>query len=245
MNKKVLMFHDVYRDSCAESGFQSIGANHYKINETLFTEQLKSFSRSSLIWTFDDGGVSFYSVIAPLLEQYNLRGHFFVVTDCIGSEGFLSAEQIRELYNRGHVIGSHSASHPENLGSLSYEARKEEWTKSVTFLNGLIGTQITEVSIPNGYFDFGDIPVLRELGISKVYTSSLLDDYEKGSIQVVGRIGIDSSFSPLRIKQILSGGWLYKRLIVRQKVLCLLKRIMGHNYLTVKAFVRRLGKEQL
>ena len=242
MNNAVLMFHDVYRDSCTESGFQSIGANHYKISEALFAEQLDSLSKSSLIWTFDDGGVSFYNVIAPLLEQYNLRGHFFVVTDCIGSEGFLSIEQSRDLHNRGHIIGSHSSSHPENLLSLSYDERKEEWTKSVDFLNSVIGSQVTEVSIPNGYFDDGDIPLFRELGITKIYTSSLSDTYEKETIRVIGRVGIDMSFSPRKIKQVISGGWLFKRLVLREKMLDLLKRIMGQNYMKCKAFIRALGK---
>ena len=230
MMDSVLMFHDVYRDSFSESGFQSAGANHYKITEALFVEQLDSLSVLPLTWTFDDGGASSYSVIAPLLEQYNLKGHFFIVTDRIGSEGFLSTNQIRDLYNRGHIIGSHSRSHPENLKSLSYEERKKEWTESVLLLNSLIESQINE----------NDIAVLRELGITKVYTSSLLDDYVDNTIHVLGRIGIDPSFSSRKINRILSGGCFSHMLILRQRLLSALKCVLGHHYLKLKSFIRTL-----
>src|SRR5688500_1011395 len=62
--------------------------------------------------TVDDGGVSYLTLMADRLEQRGWRGHCFVSTDLIGRRGFLTAAQIRELDARGHVIGSHSASHP-------------------------------------------------------------------------------------------------------------------------------------
>ena len=40
MKQTVLMYHDVFRDSVKESGFQTDGANHYKITEAAFSEQL-------------------------------------------------------------------------------------------------------------------------------------------------------------------------------------------------------------
>ena len=70
-------------------------------------------------FTFDDGGVSYYTVVADRLEAQGWRGHCFVSTDFIGQRGFLTAAQIRELDARGHVIGSHSASHPARFSTLT------------------------------------------------------------------------------------------------------------------------------
>ena len=67
--------------------------------------------------TVDDGGVSYYTVVADRLERLGWRGHCFVTTDMIGQRGFLTRRQIRELDGRGHIIGSHSASHPTRCGS--------------------------------------------------------------------------------------------------------------------------------
>ena len=41
MENVVLMYHDVYKTSVKESGFQTDGANHYKITEASFEDQLQ------------------------------------------------------------------------------------------------------------------------------------------------------------------------------------------------------------
>lgn len=240
MKLGVLMYHDVYRDAFDESGFQSLGANHYKISEALFKEHLEALSGLALSWTFDDGGVSVFNIIAPLLEKYGLRGHFFIVTNCIGLEGFLSKEQILELYNRGHIIGSHSSSHPEIFIKLTTEEKKKEWLESIRCLSSIIGSEITEVSIPNGYFEKKDLNLFRDLGIMKVYTSSLVDNYKDNTLQVIGRISIDASFTSSRILRLLSGGWCFMVSVIRQKVLSFLKGLLGNYYLIVKAFIRKM-----
>src|SRR4029077_10963083 len=72
-----------------------------------------------LILTFDDGGVSAYNCTGDILEQFGWHGHFFVSTNYIGTRGFVSPAQIRTLRKRGHVIGSHSCSHPERMSHYS------------------------------------------------------------------------------------------------------------------------------
>ena len=67
--------------------------------------------------TFDDGGISFYTLIADRLEALGWRAHCFVPTDIIGRPGFLTRAQIQELDRRGHHIGSHSASHPARISA--------------------------------------------------------------------------------------------------------------------------------
>src|SRR5579884_7671 len=58
--------------------------------------------------TFDDGTRGAYALGAQGLEQHGWRGHFFVTTDWIGQNGFMEREQILDLHNRGHIIGSHT-----------------------------------------------------------------------------------------------------------------------------------------
>ena len=71
------------------------------------------------LMTVDDGGVSYYTLVADRLEARGWRGHCFVSTDAIGTRGFLTASQLRELDTRGHVIGSHSASHPARFSACA------------------------------------------------------------------------------------------------------------------------------
>src|SRR4051812_33126946 len=62
--------------------------------------------------TFDDGAESAYTFVAGLLEERGWRGHFFIITNWIGRPGYVDRRQIRELHSRGHVIGSHTCTHP-------------------------------------------------------------------------------------------------------------------------------------
>ena len=242
MEKKiVLMYHDVYADSPDESGFNSRGANTYKITAYRFEEHLKVVKQicPNIIFTFDDGGVSFYTVIAPLLEKYGFVGLFFIATDYIDTEGFLKSEQIKALAQRGHVIGAHSASHPENMTNLSIEERKGEWFKSIKKLSSIIGKEVSVVSIPNGYYKREDLAVLKSVGVKKVYTSSIFDNKQNGNLTIIGRVTIHGDISTFKFRELIERRRAYWVLVIRQIIITVIKKILGDNYLLFKRWLRR------
>ena len=102
--------------------------------------------------TVDDGGVSYYTMLADRLEARGWRGYCFVSTNQIGTRGFLDAAQIRELDQRGHLIGSHSASHPTRFSACTPEQMREEWTISRQVLEDILGHDVTLASVPGGYY---------------------------------------------------------------------------------------------
>src|SRR2546428_2573847 len=55
--------------------------------------------------TFDDGGASAMTA-ADALERHGFNGHFFITANYIGTRGFVTGQNLRELRERGHVIGS-------------------------------------------------------------------------------------------------------------------------------------------
>lgn len=236
------MYHDVYKTSVKESGFQTDGANHYKVSEASFERQMVQFKELPVTLTFDDGGVSFYTIIAPILDKYGFHGRFYIATDRIGTEGFMTEEQIRDLHQKGHVIGSHSSSHPSDFRELSLEARKIEWGKSVQRLSEIIGEPIKEVSIPNGFLQEEDLPIFKSLGIATIYTSKLGENRQCDGMDIVGRIGIDNSMSAQRIVKIISGGFTYKVMLVKQKGLSILKAVLGNQYIKMKKKFRKIHK---
>lgn len=163
------MYHDVVAGDNADlSGFPGPAAALYKLSQPMFERHLDAiaatgripqvvslggeFSRTPLFLTFDDGGVSAAEVIAPLLEQRGWRGHFFMTTDCIGHPGFLSPHQLRELAAHGHVVGSHSASHPTPISQLSRSKLMKEWSSSRARLEDILGTRVETASVPGGYY---------------------------------------------------------------------------------------------
>src|SRR5207244_1554243 len=82
-----------------------------------------------LVFTFDDGGASAMRA-AELLDTRGFAGHFLITTNYIGTRGFVTERDIRELARRGHTVGSHSCSHPLRMGHCSWTQLMEEWTDS-------------------------------------------------------------------------------------------------------------------
>src|SRR5262249_55725103 len=121
--------------------------------------------------TFDDGGVSSYTPIADQLELIGWRAHFFITTDYIGAPAFMSREQIRDLHRRGHVIGSHSCSHPLRFASRPDAERRREWSVSVSVLSDLLGARVRVASVPGGQYSRKVAEAAADTGIEALFTS--------------------------------------------------------------------------
>jgi peptidoglycan/xylan/chitin deacetylase (PgdA/CDA1 family) len=219
------MYHDVVPPGgWASSGFPGAGADIYKLERDDFARHLAairaarpnappalasdpspSASACPLYLTFDDGGSSALTEIAPLLEQYGWRGHFFVTTGRIGAPGFLTAAGIREL-DRGHTIGSHSCSHPPRISACSWDEIRREWTESVRVLAELLGKPIPTASVPGGFFSRRVAEAAALAGIEILFTSepttriATLDH-----CRILGRYGIWRGMPPAVSGQIAAG----------------------------------------
>src|SRR5205085_8558477 len=102
--------------------------------------------------TFDDGGRSALAV-GDELRRRGYWGHFFVVTSLIGTRTFLSPAEVRYLRSCGHVVGSHSHTHPDIFRDLPRERMLEEWRVSADLLATLLGERCGAAAVPGG-----DIP---------------------------------------------------------------------------------------
>jgi peptidoglycan/xylan/chitin deacetylase (PgdA/CDA1 family) len=186
-----IMFHDVVEeDRWDSSGFPGGSAALYKLSRKEFEKHLDAihavlpagsvktindldhgFDQRCVFLTFDDGGICAHTIIADLLEQRGWRGHFFIPTLYIGTPGFLNVEHLVDLHRRGHIIGSHSSSHPTRITSLSDQRIADEWRESVRTLSQILGTEVTSASMPQGYYSRRLLGAAREAGIRTAFTS--------------------------------------------------------------------------
>jgi peptidoglycan/xylan/chitin deacetylase (PgdA/CDA1 family) len=72
--------------------------------------------KSAFTFTFDDGFISQYNYVKPILESFGFRGTFFIISgsmneDLPGIWRYGSWKQFREMAIGGHEIGSHSVRH--------------------------------------------------------------------------------------------------------------------------------------
>ena len=132
-----------------------------------------------------------------MLEHYGWRGYFFVTTDWIGRPGFLNAEQIRELDQRGHIIGSHSCSHPTRMAREPWERLMAEWKESTERLKAIVGHRVTVASVPGGYYSRRVAEAATEAGIETLFTSEpTAAVHTVNGCRVLGRYAIMQGMGP-------------------------------------------------
>jgi peptidoglycan/xylan/chitin deacetylase (PgdA/CDA1 family) len=186
-----LEYHDVVDPADFDaSGFQGAGPASYKLTPEVFARHLQAIEQAvktvpgratdwlaspadsrPLFLTFDDGGVGAYTHIADALEDRGWRGHFFVTTGRLGSPAFLTPSQIRHLEQRGHVIGTHSCSHPARLGACPREQILGEWQRSIHTLEDIMGTAVVTGSVPGGFYTAAVGEAAADAGLRVLFTS--------------------------------------------------------------------------
>jgi peptidoglycan/xylan/chitin deacetylase (PgdA/CDA1 family) len=191
MQALAIMYHDVVENGdFASSGFPGEAAHVYKLRREDFELHLEAIRAATgqdrvstiarrrelagappVFLTFDDGGVTFFSPIAEMLERFGWRGHFFITTDRIGEPGFVSETQLRELHRRGHVIGSHSCSHPSRMAALAPAELDREWRQSVARLAGILGETVRVAYVPGGFYSRRVGAAAAAAGIEVLFTS--------------------------------------------------------------------------
>jgi len=205
MKATSLMYHDVFEgDDPDSTGFPGGAAALYKLPRAAFERHLEAIAAAGgrpqvagaegwnsgqpLFLTFDDGGVSASTVIAPLLEKYQWRGHFFMTTNWIGRPGFLSTDQLRELARQGHVIGTHSSSHATVMSALSRSELLEEWSSSRARLEDILGARVEVASVPGGYYSAAVGETAAEAGIRILfYSHPTIQAHRVAGCWVLGR----------------------------------------------------------
>jgi peptidoglycan/xylan/chitin deacetylase (PgdA/CDA1 family) len=186
-----LMFHDVVEDGRDDvSGFPGRAAARYKLTWPDFERHLAAIAEVGrpppsrvggpddeappdaipLLLTFDDGGASALA-IGQALARRNWYGHFFVTAEYVARRGFLCADEIRALRELGHVIGSHSWSHPGRMSACTSAQLLEEWSRSSEALAEIVGQPIVVASVPGGYFSRRVAVAAAAAGIRVLFTS--------------------------------------------------------------------------
>ena len=189
-----LMYHDIVCAGAEDaSGFGGRDAALYKVTPERFAEHLAAIARAgarNTVLTFDDGGLSAMRA-ADGLEQHGLVGHFFMTVDYIGALGFLTRGDLRQLHARGHVVGSHSCSHPLRMGHCARSRLFYEWRQSRAVLSDLIGANVLTASVPGGDFAWPVAETAAEAGFATLFTSEPTTIvHALGGLTVHGRFAI-------------------------------------------------------
>ena len=227
-------YHEVTDDPAA-AGFQRPGALPYKHAPAAFARDLDAIARGPhapkrvtdldlgaagrhVVLTFDDGGKSAVA-IADALAARGWKGHFFIVTGLIGTRTFLTAQEVRSLRQGGHVVGSHSETHPDIFREQPFDRMVEEWRVSRDRLAQLLGEPCETASVPGGdssplVFKSADVA-----GLTYLFTSEpVLTPARVGTCWILGRYMPKAWTPAARIGELAAfRGWRSALLVRRLK----------------------------
>jgi len=210
MRYLALCYHDVAPHG-VRSGFQSPDADTYKLSVDRFQEHLRAIIMRSddspfhILLTFDDGGAG-ACYTADIIEKAGFHGYFFITSNLIGRPGFVTPAQICELHSRGHIIGSHGATHRGRMSRMPLETLNGEWSDSVAALADITSASIRTGSVPSGYYAPRVAQAAAAQGIRQVFTQQpTTRSKESFGCEVVGRFTMRSWTPASRVASLARG----------------------------------------
>lgn len=227
-------YHEVTEEPLT-SGFVRRGAVRFTLTPRAFATQLDRMAAEArrawliteldltrperrLLLTFDDGGRS-AMYAADELERRGWRGHFFVITGRLGERTFLGAGDLRELHARGHLVGSHTHTHPDIIRELPPARLRDEWRLSVDHLNQLLGAPCVAGAVPGGHTSRAVELAAGEAGLRFLFTCTPTTRPQRvGGCWVLGRVLVRRTTSPAAIAALAAfRGWERAFLVRRGK----------------------------
>lgn len=198
------LYHDV-TDDPSQSGFQRPTAMRYKQTRKAFASHLHGIATGGLtpervsdlnfehpgkhvLITFDDGGKGALHA-AEELNRRGWKGHFFITTSLLGTRTFLDTAELRYLHSCGHIIGTHSHTHPDIFKAIPYRQMVQEWRVSSNLLSDLLGAPCFSGSVPGGDVSRRVFQSAHEAEIKFLFTSDpVLAPQRTGDSWILGRV---------------------------------------------------------
>lgn len=253
----VVGYHDVQpvrEGDHTVSGFGTPGSQRYSMQEPSFRAHLASLAavpgwtpstvrgladvlaaETLAAITVDDGG-DCAAHVADLLEEQGWRGHFFVVTSLMGTAGFAGRRTLVDLAARGHVVGTHSRTHPDAMASMSPDRLREEWLGSVETLQDVLGAPVTTGSVPGGSTSRLVERQAAAAGLQVLFTSDPINRVTvRDGCAVIGRYQLYGSDGPEVAAAVArSDRWFRWRRSAAWGGRRLVQRMLGPQYLRLR-----------
>lgn len=174
----ILMYHSIDQNAdtsklsvCPESFSRQMEFLRKKNYNIVTLEKAASFISKkekpparTIAVTFDDGFENNYTVAYPILKKYNIPATMFVIVNRVGSPGFLTWEEIKEMSDSGLItIGSHTRVHFWLLNS-DKRFLDEEVNSSKNILEEKLGKSVDTFCYPMGAFDSASKKAVKDAG---------------------------------------------------------------------------------
>ncbi len=151
-----------------EKQFKYLKDNHYaviKLEDLVSALNNKTkLPPKPVVLTFDDGWENQYKYAYPILKEYNYTATFFVYTDALDYDKFLTWQEINEMDDAGMTIAGHTKSHPYLYAMDDLNKIRDEIIGSKGIIQDRLGKPVTLFAYPFGHYNDNIIKILKENG---------------------------------------------------------------------------------
>ena len=147
-----------------------------------------------IVLTFDDTDLDQFTIAAPTLKQYGFKGVFFIMTVSLGRKNYMNKEQVKQLSDMGHIIGSHTWDH-HNVKKYQGEDWVTQIEKPTKLLKEITGKEIKYFAYPFGLWSSQIIPDIKKRGFIAAFQLADKRD-EKEPLFTIRRIIASGYWSP-------------------------------------------------
>lgn len=131
-------------------------------------------SEKVLYLTFDCGWENGYTdKVLDILKEKNVPAAFFCTLDHIKS----SPELIARMINDGHIVGNHSASHP-NFAEIDRQRMADEILECDNYLRTTYGYTSPFFRFPEGCYTESALELVGSMGYTSVFWSCAYADWD-------------------------------------------------------------------
>lgn len=91
-----------------------LGFQQFRLDPALHAQSVSERVTNDkvVILNFDDGRKTQFTEAKPILDKYGFKATFYVVCNYLGNKpGYMNWQEVKQLYDEGHDIGSHSMNH--------------------------------------------------------------------------------------------------------------------------------------
>lgn len=182
----------------ADSGYQTILPDQLLD----YLQRGKALPAKPVMLTFDDTRLDQYTTALPEMNKYGFKGAFFIMTVSLGRPGYMSNEQVKELSDAGHSIGSHTWDH-HNVKKYQGNDWITQIEKPSLQLEKITGRKIEYFAYPFGLWNREAIPQLKQRNL-------------KAAFQLADKMDPDDPLYSIR-RIIVPGTWGGERLLAMMR----------------------------
>jgi peptidoglycan/xylan/chitin deacetylase (PgdA/CDA1 family) len=215
----ILALHGVRRDAESVGFSQDIAVAQYTIGTTRLAQLLDEMNPKASctvrefvgksagdfrILTFDDGLISDFVTVFPLLLSRQVGGTFFVTANHVGRDGFTSLPQLKEMTSAYMEIGSHGLTH-RYLVTMSRRDALREIQESKARLEQMLGTEVVSFAPVGGHFRKWMVDAAAEAGYRAFATMIPGRTTKPAGLSLLRRNHIQSHHNARYVSRLLSG----------------------------------------